>query len=334
MLRCALLLLAVVGLVVPASMGAEVTETVDSFESPFVGGVVGPIPPGWTFLGYGPPAFSAVDGLTTDGTQSYKYAVPIDSIASECPGYDPQNPDPCTSGTHLLYQVDVSVDDMASQMIDWTQPVTVEVDVNGFDPSVGGAWDTLLDIQGYDGTLTRVEFGDDGATNGTWQVVGKELDPGQSGQTGVLLFGMDFAFNLATDSGEAGAIFDNLRITYTPLPTAEVCDNGFDDDQDGDVDCDDADCADDPACPCNPLLVFDHDSDGDVDHGDFAFMQSCLTGPGPNNPVFATLSLECQCLDIAGAGATPDEAIDQQDYSVFEDCASGPGIPADDTCDD
>ena len=41
-------------------------------------------------------------------------------------------------------------------------------------------------------------------------------------------------------------------------PPAEICDNGLDDDCDGDIDCDDADCFGDPACPscgdgtCNP----------------------------------------------------------------------------------
>jgi hypothetical protein len=37
-------------------------------------------------------------------------------------------------------------------------------------------------------------------------------------------------------------------VLYGAAPTEDVCDDEIDDDGDGDVDCDDQDCAEDPAC--------------------------------------------------------------------------------------
>lgn len=68
---------------------------------------------------------------------------------------------------------------------------------------------------------------------------------------------------------------------------------------------------------------FDHDDDGDVDQADFAFQQSCITGT--NNGVLAG----CECANSDG-----DNDVDSTDMTNFEGCASGPGIPADETCDD
>ena len=99
------------------------------------------------------------------------------------------------------------------------------------------------------------------------------------------------------------------------------------------TDCEDDECYDDPACPCNELLVFDIDEDGDVDQDDFGFFQTCITGPGPDNPLFDGLSPECKCMDVAGTGGDSDRAIDQQDYAAFEVCASGPEVMADPSCD-
>jgi hypothetical protein len=130
---------------------------------------------------------------------------------------------------------------------------------------------------------------------------------------------------------------DDIRYVYTGMvPDAETdCANGIDDDMDGLIDCADvADCNGTAACPCNRVLTFDTDFDGDVDQADFAVFQACVTGPGPDNPLFASLSALCKCLDRTGPGGEKDNAIDQSDLNAFEQCASGPGVPAETGCDD
>jgi hypothetical protein len=69
----------------------------------------------------------------------------------------------------------------------------------------------------------------------------------------------------------------------------------------------------------------DADGDGDVDQSDFAVIQACFTGsagPVPSEPAY------CICLN-----RNQDNAIDEQDMLAFEACASGPGVPADPSCD-
>jgi hypothetical protein len=130
---------------------------------------------------------------------------------------------------------------------------------------------------------------------------------------------------------------DNLRYVYTAMvPDHETnCSDGLDDDYDQLVDCDDVeDCNGNAACACNGVVAFDTDFDGDVDQADFAVMQFCMTGPGPNNPLFDALSEQCKCLDRAGTGGQADHAIDQSDLTAFERCASGSGVLASITCDD
>ena len=56
----------------------------------------------------------------------------------------------------------------------------------------------------------------------------------------------------ATVDGALAYYYDNVAEFLDPTgctPSPEVCNNGSDDDCDGDVDCDDADCTGDPACP-------------------------------------------------------------------------------------
>ena len=55
------------------------------------------------------------------------------------------------------------------------------------------------------------------------------------------------------------------------LPATEDCGNGVDDDGDGDVDCDDADCSGDPACGAQPEICdngVDDNNNGDEDCDD------------------------------------------------------------------
>ena len=105
--------------------------------------------------------------------------------------------------------------------------------------------------------------------------------------------------------------------------TSETCNNGVDDDCDGQVDCADGDCSADPFCgpSCNQPFA-DWNLDGDVDMDDFADMQRCFAV----DP--ATTSAECECFDHNNDGH-----VDITDVAAFAACGSGPGILADPACD-
>ena len=68
-----------------------------------------------------------------------------------------------------------------------------------------------------------------------------EFNPSQDGQYWVMVYGYSAYSGLSLDVDAAGA-------GGPPPPPAEVCDNGVDDDGDGNADCADSDCAGDPAC--------------------------------------------------------------------------------------
>lgn len=74
----------------------------------------------------------------------------------------------------------------------------------------------------------------------------------------------------------------------------------------------------------------DVDNDGDVDQADFAYFQACYTG-ADGGPIAPEPSY-CSCLNVDGPEGTPDTDIDQADQILFDACASGPGVPADPTC--
>ncbi len=111
-------------------------------------------------------------------------------------------------------------------------------------------------------------------------------------------------------------------------PTPEICDNGEDDDADGNADCADSECQrTDVCCPHNP--AYDVDDDGDVDADDFAAFQRCLD-PGAG---FDALSQECKCMD-RHPNYAGDGDIDMDDLDVLIGCAGGPGVgPVDPACD-
>ncbi len=80
--------------------------------------------------------------------------------------------------------------------------------------------------------------------------------------------------------------------------------------------------------PCHDPFA-DADGDGDVDAADFAVFQRCL---GPNG---GTSSEACGCFDRPVPPAVQgDGDVDQDDLLAFIACASGPAIPAANTCDD
>jgi hypothetical protein len=133
----------------------------------------------------------------------------------------------------------------------------------------------------------------------------------------------------ATTDEDVTVWIDNLKLVYTALPLPEVCGNGVDDDADTKVDCADPDCYYTPNCPCDPYIAFDVDHDSDVDQADFSVLQACVPGTAGT-----LLSDVCDCLDITGPDGNKDGTLDQQDFVAFEACASGPGVAADQACDD
>ncbi len=97
----------------------------------------------------------------------------------------------------------------------------------------------------------------------------------------------------------------------TCAPIAEVCDNGMDDDQDGDIDCADSDCAGDPACSTGNEICdngVDDDSDGDVDCAD----SDCANAPA------------CSQLTETACGDGQDNDSDGDVDCADSDCASYP----------
>lgn len=72
--------------------------------------------------------------------------------------------------------------------------------------------------------------------------------------------------------------------------------------------------------------VFDVNDDGAVNSWDFDVFFACFTGPAI--PLADTAAQECRCMDRNG-----DEAIDQQEFGLFQRCYSGME-PVDPACDD
>ena len=90
----------------------------------------------------------------------------------------------------------------------------------------------------------------------------------------------------------------------------EICDNGEDDDEDGDTDCDDADCEGAPACEETPLEICDNGEDDDED-GD----TDCLDADCEDDPLCAPAVEDC------GNGIDDDDDgdVDCADTDCVED---------------
>lgn len=153
---------------------------------------------------------------------------------------------------------------------------------------------------------------------------------------GIATFGA--GLNESNQGGsELKVIFDYVRLEQgnTVGISPEDCQNGVDDDGDGQTDCADLECQAVPICQC-PNPVYDVDADGDVDQEDFGAFQLCFTGSNISPDAFAALSRECRCMDRTGPGGSPDEVIDMHDLNVFTICATipaaGPGM-LDPACD-
>ena len=106
----------------------------------------------------------------------------------------------------------------------------------------------------------------------------------------------------------------------------DECDPDSDDDGIPD-DCDD--CPDTvPGSPvgadgCPLVIPCGADTDGDVDGDDYAFFESCASGPA------VPLTGDCSACDFDG-----DADVDHEDFGVFQRCYSGENNPADPNCAD
>ncbi len=105
-----------------------------------------------------------------------------------------------------------------------------------------------------------------------------------------------------TELGGTGQLQLNLMI----LPGAqELCDNGVDDDGDGDVDCDDADCVGLPECVfeiCDNGVDDDNDGDVDCDDADCVAQTPCLPPEVCGNGVDDDGDGKVDCADVQCSG--------------------------------
>jgi hypothetical protein len=97
----------------------------------------------------------------------------------------------------------------------------------------------------------------------------------------------------------------------------EICGDGTDDNGDGLTDCDDPQCATAPCCAgkCHSPPQ-DIDGDEDVDLADFGEFQACFNSP--NRP-YAQVRLACRCMD-----ADADHDVDLADFLAFQASFNGP----------
>jgi len=81
------------------------------------------------------------------------------------------------------------------------------------------------------------------------------------------------------------ALGPNNDLICFPSGNTEICDNAIDDDNDGDIDCDDLDCLYDPVCPeANCVDFADGDNDGLIDCADPDCQALAACAPGNATP--------------------------------------------------
>ncbi|MES2642988.1 MAG: hypothetical protein V4850_26120 [Myxococcota bacterium] len=119
----------------------------------------------------------------------------------------------------------------------------------------------------------------------------------------------------------------------TDLPGVEVCDNSADDDDDGDVDCDDSDCTDDAACQvaededCDDAVDNDGDADIDCDDTDCAADPACAAPSTELDCDNATDDDADGAIDCADSDCDGDPACVSPDVEVA--CVDGVDNDAD-----
>jgi hypothetical protein len=108
-------------------------------------------------------------------------------------------------------------------------------------------------------------------------------------------------------SGDCAAEATACGIEGTPV---EICDNETDDDGDGATDCDDEDCAADPACETPAVEICDNETDDDGDAAVDCDDSDCSADPACETPAVEI------CDD--GQDNDGDELVDCDDTT---DCA-------------
>ncbi|MEQ1564501.1 MAG: M4 family metallopeptidase [Myxococcota bacterium] len=122
--------------------------------------------------------------------------------------------------------------------------------------TTGGSGDADMYVRfGAAPTTTNYQCKSEGSTT----VERCEIDPAQVGTYFVLIHAYSTFSGVTLTASAAGA--------FVP-PESEVCDDGIDNDGDGDADCFDSECAADPACETSVEVCddgVDNDGDGDAD---------------------------------------------------------------------
>lgn len=101
--------------------------------------------------------------------------------------------------------------------IDWTKPVSLKVDVCGFDYGTDTKFKCFLICQSVtrDETNYSVEIGNDGVANGQWTTLTSIIAPNQGATNLKIVMNTDFDFTGKTFTGTDYVVWDNLRIDYT-----------------------------------------------------------------------------------------------------------------------
>ena len=127
-------------------------------------------------------------------------------------------------------------------------------------------------------------------------------DDGGSGTTSMIEFCASAGdqYIIVVD-GYSSTSVGNYSLDINVAPES-ICDDGLDNDGNGDIDCDDANCSSDPACyesVCDDTLDDDGDGDIDCDDSDCALNLSC------------TSATECPALELGTLQATvwPSETM-------------------------
>lgn len=188
-------------LAIAAQAGAA-TSIIESFNGSYTGGPIGPQPAGWTFFGFGPPAYATQEqGIVLAPNDGSNSAWRIDVPGS------------VNDGLIILYQTNKDLNNFAlpGDIIDWTQPVYLKADVYGNDLS----WDQMFKTTiWFNGVQNSVEWGADGVGNGHWEEVVTQV----ASPTGHFQLALEFNFTNGHFAGNSTAIWENLRLEYTPVP--------------------------------------------------------------------------------------------------------------------
>ncbi|MCB9525251.1 MAG: proprotein convertase P-domain-containing protein [Myxococcales bacterium] len=103
----------------------------------------------------------------------------------------------------------------------------------------------------------------------------------------------------------------------------ELCGNGIDDDRDGAMDCDDSECAADPACVepevCDDFIDNDGDGDTDCADSDCAEHGACIPQEGERNPISAGNEARTAVPDNDPAGIVSTLVIEAEPGFILDD---------------